>query len=415
MNYNYEMDPELQKLIDAKMQRDGVIPELQMPEMGMPAPQEPGFDIPQLELGNMQPDPNIIPDVPTRDQELERLRENLMERMQNKQSEQDTYEASKAAAGAAAGPSGFQKGAGMFAAALQGMASGGKDLSASSKLKKGWDADTKAAMGKVVDPSVSRKEQLNEYLQMKALQKGDKAFGQQKELKQMGLDEARERTKEGQDFQRSLMKEKAGIASSALDKKSELDEKKRLAKGSVGEQEVDKKFAKDLNDWQTRGLGTYNKNIERLKRSRDLLKKRKDDLVGTSGRFTGRMPDFLRSEESIGLREDVHASAQGALRATLGSQFTEKEGERIMKASYNENLSPDENIKRIDDAIKELETNAYNMDSRGEFFRENQGTLRGWEPSEAPKKEVQKEIRTKMVNGVPVKYEKTDGGWKRVR
>lgn len=152
-----------------------------------------------------------------------------------------------------------------------------------------------------------------------------------------------------------------------------------LTKPKEGEKTIDREFAKDFNEWETRGKGTYQKNIDRLKGARDTLVKNKDDLLGTSGRFEGRLPDIMRSEQSIALREDVQAAAQGALKATLGAQFTEKEGERIMNMAYNEKLSPDENIKKIDAAIKELENNASNMAGRAQKFSES-GTLKGYKP-----------------------------------
>lgn len=167
--------------------------------------------------------------------------------------------------------------------------------------------------------------------------------------------------------------------------RSSENEKDRLAKkeetegrSSEGQKSIDKAFGQDFNEWNSRGRSTLSKNLDRLKRVKATLKEREDDFVGTSGRMTGRLPDWLRSEESVRLREDVQAAAQGALRATLGAQFTEKEGERIMNAAYNEKLSPAENIRKIDDAIKELAANAKSMDDRGQYFERNRGSLAGW-------------------------------------
>lgn len=151
------------------------------------------------------------------------------------------------------------------------------------------------------------------------------------------------------------------------------------AKGvrTPAQQHVDAAFAKDYNDWQTTGQSSVQKNLQLLTNAVDTLEKRKKDIVGTSGRVTGRLPDAFRSEESIRVRDDVHRAVQGALRATLGSQFTEREGERIMAASYNENLSPEANIKKIKGAIQELQHNVSNMDARSSYY-EQHGTLTGW-------------------------------------
>ncbi len=144
-----------------------------------------------------------------------------------------------------------------------------------------------------------------------------------------------------------------------------------------GTKALDRTFAKEYDDWTSGGEAAVDKNLQRLKEAKDALAKHKDDTFGTSGRITGRLPDFLRGEEGLRIRQDVHAAAQGALKATLGAQFTEKEGERIMAASYDEKLSPAENIKKIDTAIKELATAKANKDSKVSHFEQN-GTLAGF-------------------------------------
>jgi len=178
------------------------------------------------------------------------------------------------------------------------------------------------------------------------------------------------------------------------------------AKNTEGQKAVDKDFAKDYNDWTSGGQATVDKNLKRLQNAKNILVKRKDDTFGTSGRLTGMLPDVLRSEESKQLREDVQAAAQGALKATLGTQFTEKEGERIMKAAYNENLSPEANIAKIDAAIKELETAKQNKNAKSSYF-EKLGTLTGFKSEN-----VKPKAETKVVNGKT--YKKVPNGWEKV-
>jgi len=186
----------------------------------------------------------------------------------------------------------------------------------------------------------------------------------------------------------NLMIEKAKSVAS-FEGKSKLQEMKLQSEQSKkdlapteAEKVTEREFAKDYNEWTSRGQGVYQKNLDRLKEAKNTLEQRQKDFIGTSGRVTGRLPDFLRSEESIALREDVQAAAQGALKATLGAQFTEKEGERIMAASYNEKLSPEQNIKKIDAAIKEIETNAKNLEDKGRYYEENRG-LKGYKAPKA--------------------------------
>lgn len=152
---------------------------------------------------------------------------------------------------------------------------------------------------------------------------------------------------------------------------------KASAGATEGRKAVDKDYAKDFNEWTSVGRAALDKNLERLRAAKVALQN-DSSLTGPGAAF---IPDKIRNftnEKAITTRDDVRAAAQGALKATLGSQFTEKEGERIMNQAFNEGLSPKANIAKIDAAIQELETARNNNDSKAEYFRKN-GTLSGWE------------------------------------
>lgn len=150
---------------------------------------------------------------------------------------------------------------------------------------------------------------------------------------------------------------------------------------SAGEDQLDKEFAKDFNDWESSGKASLGKNMELLSGAKaklaDMVTKKKDPR-GIAGRASGRLPDELKSEDAVKIRDDVRAAANGAMRAALGASFTEKEGLRIMDAAYNENLSPEENLKKIDRAIAEIVMKRDAMESRGKHFQTAGGTLRGY-------------------------------------
>lgn len=153
---------------------------------------------------------------------------------------------------------------------------------------------------------------------------------------------------------------------------------KAAREGSPGEKAADVDFAKTIADWTTSGRATADKNITRLNEARKVLEERKGDWVGTSGRVTGRLPDIIRSEESIRLRDDVRAAALASIKAALGPQFTEREGQRIMEMAYNEKLSPKENIAKIDAALGEIQKIYENKEAQLKHWREHGGTMRGY-------------------------------------
>jgi len=59
-------------------------------------------------------------------------------------------------------------------------------------------------------------------------------------------------------------------------------------------------------------------------------------------------------EEAVSARAAAHKAIQASLRATLGSAFTEEEGKRILENTFDIQLSPKENIKRLEAEIKKI-------------------------------------------------------------
>lgn len=192
---------------------------------------------------------------------------------------------------------------------------------------------------------------------------------------------------------------KLQIAQLNSDKKSLL---------TPGQQALDKNFAKEYDDWTKTGEATVDKNLQRLEEAKQKLKDSKDDLVGYSG-LQGRLPNILRSESSKTIQQDVQAAAQGSLRATLGPQFTEKEGERIMNMAYDPTLSPQANIDKIDLAIQEIKAQKLAQNAKAGYFEKN-GTLAGFSKNDIPKpegseKKVVKKFRSPSTGKTKLVYE----------
>jgi len=168
-----------------------------------------------------------------------------------------------------------------------------------------------------------------------------------------------------------------------------------------GEKKLDEDFAKDYNEWTSSGKAQADKNLTKLREAAQTLQN--ENLV--SGRLVGSLPNFLRTEKSKVAEQSVREAAQAALKAVLGAQFTEKEGERIMRNAFDPTLSEAENLKKVTATIKELEERIANQNSKSRFFEQNRGSLRGWKtPSISP---TENEIRT--INGK--QYRKVQGGW----
>lgn len=148
---------------------------------------------------------------------------------------------------------------------------------------------------------------------------------------------------------------------------------------SAGQKKLDQNYAKDYNDWTTVGLAQTEKSIGQLEQSIVKLEKAQKELFGTtSGRIVGELPDIARTSESRVLEADVRESALAGIRAAMGAQFTEKEGERVLGMAYDPKLEPEENIKKIRTTIKELQSRSSAQESKRKHWEQNNSSLSGW-------------------------------------
>lgn len=145
-----------------------------------------------------------------------------------------------------------------------------------------------------------------------------------------------------------------------------------------GEETADKEFGKEYQAWLTGGFADSQKSIEQLKEVSQQLGK---DGANLTGPGLGSLPDSVKkftNPQSIATRESVEEIVQRNLRLVLGAQFTEKEGERLIKRAYNPNLSEAENKKRVDRLIKQIEGAAKAKQAAVEYFQQY-GTLQGFD------------------------------------
>jgi hypothetical protein len=232
----------------------------------------------------------------------------------------------------------------------------------------------------------------------------------------------------GKDLQAQQAKDAAIAGKAAARRQAEMDQftreknKQELEKGSytLGQKKVDEEYAKKYEEWTSTGLSNATKNLAKLQNARTILEKyansEKFNLV--SGNVVGRAPDIARTEESRELEQNIKSIAQESLKAILGTQFTDSEGQRIMKDAYDPTLSAAANLRKLDSTLKELQERFENQESKRRYFEENnRGTIRGWKapynypdpvPDDKQKSPTLTE-ETKTVNGQ--KYRKVQGGW----
>lgn len=153
---------------------------------------------------------------------------------------------------------------------------------------------------------------------------------------------------------------------------------------SPGELKADEEFGKEVADYYYGGgKSTVETNISKLQGAIDQLKANPKLTGGTSTRIPGLSSDMAQdtiNPEMAKVRDDIRGAVQGTLRATLGAQFTEKEGAAIFNRAFNPRLSAEENARRAQDVLSDLVRKAQQKDASMAHFKA-QGTLKGFTPS----------------------------------
>jgi hypothetical protein len=167
----------------------------------------------------------------------------------------------------------------------------------------------------------------------------------------------------------------------------------RTAKPSEGEKTVDREFAKKYNEWATGGKADYEENAKILNQAIEDLSSGKV-TTGTVSGAASRIPGVRTGTKELETR--VRKSLNSMLRATLGAQFTENEGERIFSQTFDPFASPEENVKNMQTELDKLEKRKNLLEQQGSVFKERK-TLAGFDVPETTREAQQAPKARKVV------------------
>jgi len=177
-------------------------------------------------------------------------------------------------------------------------------------------------------------------------------------------------------LQNQIDREKLDIQRREVAAKEKAAGAKSTSGLTVGQKKVDTEFAKDYNQWTSGGAKTARSEINKLQ---GVINNLKNGNVSTGG-MTGLFPDRLTSDRVLAARSDVQSTVMNSLKAILGAQFTEKEGERIIRNTWNEADSTPNNVARLERLVSDLSAQADDKDSKSAQY-EQTGTLAGYRAS----------------------------------
>lgn len=146
---------------------------------------------------------------------------------------------------------------------------------------------------------------------------------------------------------------------------------------TAGGKSRDQKMATTLNDWVTQGQADAVKSMSELTEAIDMM--RKSDNI--SGPLLGLAPKWARDfafPESGNVQDLVETTAQRSLKAVLGGQFGQREGEMLLARTFNPRLDESVNLKRAYRLLRMLEIATEQKNAALRHF-EQYGTMEGFE------------------------------------
>jgi len=155
----------------------------------------------------------------------------------------------------------------------------------------------------------------------------------------------------------------------------QLEQKRREGSGySAGQKKLDQEFAKDYNEWTSGKSNSARLEINKLQ---DVATKLEKGNLSTGG-FSGMFPDRMTSSDLLSARADVQSTVMNSLKALLGSQFTEKEGARVISNTWNEADSTEHNLERLNRLITDLNSQADAKDQKAKYYEKTGKSLAGF-------------------------------------
>ena len=146
------------------------------------------------------------------------------------------------------------------------------------------------------------------------------------------------------------------------------------------EKNIDEQFGATAAKYLTGGKAQDAANIQNLHEKIKILT---DGSVNVSGSEFAFKPELLMAQtnpEALAFVGDIRDIVFQSLRDKLGAQFTEKEGDRLVAAAFDQRLPEQANVKRLKRLLKVIESTSASKQEMIDYYSQN-GTLKGYEPA----------------------------------
>ena len=199
----------------------------------------------------------------------------------------------------------------------------------------------------------------------------DTAFQRQKDLAAFSAGLSKQKL--GQDLQKYKLAQAQGFNGTYL----EFEQALQGFEPGPGLKALDETFAKTLDGTSATQLSAARQDaasvasvLEKLEAGEKL-----------TGPLIGSIPEELRAliyPKSTQAQQLVEQVVQKNLRAILGGQFAQKEGEQLVRRAYNPKLTPQQNAARLRSLLLTLDAAAQSKQAQTDYFLNNNYSLRGY-------------------------------------
>jgi hypothetical protein len=185
-------------------------------------------------------------------------------------------------------------------------------------------------------------------------------------------------------------------------KGKELDQRLSTPPKTKGQEAADIEFGRRYAEYKSGGFAKGEENLKKLEGVIAEIGKVNAKGDNLQSRWTGAMPLGARAifdQDSVRIQQNVESVAQEAMKEILGAQFAQKEGQELLKRTWNPQLPTAENVKNVQGLVSKLRQANQAMKSMSDHF-EKTGSISGYsegptlDDSEARRKRLE-ELRRK--------------------
>lgn len=151
-----------------------------------------------------------------------------------------------------------------------------------------------------------------------------------------------------------------------------------LGVGQSGQNAYNRGMATEVIDWERVGKPAVMQRIQSIRYIAETLEGR-DDITGP---WLGLLPDAVMAvlaPEAANIQDAVREIVYEGLRETLGAQFTENEGKRLVSASFNTSLDERMNLRRMNRMAQIVQDSTVIKELQAQYFQLSGGQMLGFD------------------------------------